>query len=228
MNLEECKQLVGKQAAQLVENHMILGLGTGSTMAYFIEALGQRCEKGLTVHAIATSESSTQRAKKAKIPLISIDSAPKIHLTVDGADQIDDCKCIVKGGGGALLREKIVASMSQEILIIADETKLVSHLGSKPLPIEIVPFGYLNTLKKIDALGGKGMIRKNSDQSPFITENHHMIYDFCSTDSDFDPRDLHSKLISIPGVVETGFFLDSLDSVHILIAYKDGHLSLRG
>lgn len=151
--LDVVKKAIGEKAADLIQEGMIVGLGTGSTAYWFIESLIERHKKGLNIQVVASSKKSLEQARKGKLPLIDIDSLSFLDITVDGADEIDPEKRMIKGGGGALLREKIVATMSREMVVIVDESKLVQKLGKQKLPLEILPFGHKGTLHHINQLG---------------------------------------------------------------------------
>jgi ribose 5-phosphate isomerase A len=213
------KALAGQKAAEFVLPGMQIGLGTGSTAFYFIERLGLRCSEGLQIQAFTTSERSTLQAREAKIPLGDINEITALDLTVDGADEIDPHKRMVKGGGGALLREKIVASMSREMIIVVDESKLVKHLGAFPLPVELVPFAYRRTIFRLNSLGYHGVLRQ-SKQTLYLTDNGNYIYDIQLGYPCLDPEKEHEKIRSIPGVVETGFFFNLAGRV--LIGRENG------
>jgi len=213
------KKAAGRAAAELIESGMIVGLGTGSTAAYFIEYLIERTKHGLQVSAIATSTRSREQAEKGGIPIVSDREITFVDLTVDGADEIDEEKRMIKGGGGALLQEKIVASMSQELIIIVDESKMVNRLGKAPLPIEIVPFGYASTLYKLEQLGYRGKLRLNGKE-PFMTDNHNYIVDIHIGKLLTNPLEDERAIRQIPGVVETGLFLGMAGRV--IIGYENG------
>lgn len=214
------KKAAGYAAADQIPNGAVVGIGTGSTVAYFIERLGERCKQGLSIKGIVTSLGSEQKAKEVGIPLISIDSVQTIAITVDGADQIDPSKRMIKGGGGALLREKIVATTSKEVLIIVDESKCVPQLGNCPLPVEIVPFGYLTTVGRIEKSGFSGNLRKTPGGSLFKTDGGNFIYDIALSGPVDNPEETHSRIIDIPGVIETGFFFNI--ATRILVGLPDG------
>ncbi len=165
------KKSAGYAAATFVKEGMIVGLGTGSTATFFIDGLIDRCREGLKIQAVATSERSENKARTGHIPLIDINTLSFIDLTVDGADEIDHDKRMIKGGGGALLREKMIASMSHETVIVVDEHKLVRQLGKFPLPVEIVPFAYVATIHRIENLGYSGQFRVNAAGELYITDN---------------------------------------------------------
>jgi ribose 5-phosphate isomerase A len=215
------KQTLGKMAAQLVKDGMIVGLGTGSTAECFIESLIVRCREGLNITAVASSEKSSEQATKGGIPVVDPNAVPSIDLTVDGADEVDPNKRLIKGRGGALLREKILARASEKMVVIVDEYKLVPCLGAGPLPVEIVYFGYLLTISHLKKIGYSGVIRKNSKGELYITDGGNVILDIYFEKPLNNPEEVELEICSIPGVVETGFFLNLADT--ILIGYVDGH-----
>lgn len=212
MNLEHLKREAAARALTLVTDGMRLGLGTGSTARHFVELLGERVRAGLKVTCVATSEATLAQARGEGITVVDLDDLRELDLTVDGADELDEELRLVKGGGGALLREKIVASASARMVVIADETKRVATLGRFPLPVEVVPFAHGTTARAVEqaaaALGCTGPIelRKAPDGSLFLTDGGHLILD-CRFGSIARPEDLAAALVAIPGVVEHGLFL---------------------
>lgn len=218
------KRTAGYAAAQFVQDGMLVGLGTGSTSEYFIKALIERCHAGLNIKAIASSKKSMMLASEGGIPLIPDDELTHLDLMVDGADEITVTKDLIKGGGGALLREKILAAASREIIFIVDESKIVTQLGAFPLPVEIAPFGYKATLRHIDNLGYQGILRRTSVQELFVTDNGNYITDLHMKESIKNPEKLHHRLCGVPGVVETGLFYHLPSK--ILVGYQDGHTKL--
>lgn len=218
------KEAAGKAAAELVSPGMIVGLGTGSTASYFITALGKRCREGLQISAIATSERSAILAEANEIPLTEDREVTFLDLTVDGADEVDQQKRLIKGAGGALLREKILASMSHEMVVIIDESKLVQELGSMPLPVEIIPFAYKATLYKLMQLGYKGELRALQDGEIYITENHNYLLDIQLPGLCKNPQEDDRRIRSVPGVVETGFFLGLAG--RLIVGYGDGRIKI--
>ena len=225
--LSLAKAAAGKAAAQLIESGMIVGLGTGSTAAFFIENLGQRCRSGeLQIHAVASSEQSVKLAQSCGIPLIAASEITRVDLTVDGADEVDPQKRLIKGGGGALLREKILASSSREMIVILDETKLVDQLGLFPLPIEISPFAYQTTLARLAEYGYRGHLRLTSSQQPFLTDNQHYIVDIALREysAPLPPEQHDQQLKRIPGVLETGFFIGIAG--RLVIGYVNGEVKI--
>jgi ribose 5-phosphate isomerase A len=225
MSIEQVKQAVGQKAAELIEQGMVVGLGTGTTASHFIQALGAKCKRGLHIKAVASSSASEKLARQVGIPLTDIDQLTSIDITVDSADEIDPKKQMIKGGGGALVREKIVASMSREMVVIVDETKLVSHLGKHRLPVEIVTFGHLATLHHLKKLGYTGSLRKNGAGSLYITDNHNYLYDIDFDPSKVDPPVDHQRITGVPGVVDTGFFIDLAGRV--IVGFLDGQIVIQ-
>jgi ribose 5-phosphate isomerase A len=200
----EPKQAAALRALEEVEGGMLLGLGTGSTAAYFIDALGERFRGGLQVTAVATSKASAEQAGGFGIPLLENVDRP-IDLTVDGADQIDPRLNLVKGLGGALLREKVVAAASNRMMVIATEDKLVPRLDHGPLPVEVLPLLWERTAATISALGLEPSLRP-AGQAPFISDNGNLILD-CQLNGALEPAQLAAALDAIPGVIGHGLFL---------------------
>jgi|SRR5579862_1071911 len=225
MTKESIKKAVGYQAAELIQDGMLVGLGTGSTAFFFIERLIQRCKEGLRIHAAASSQHSFQQARNGKIPLVDINILTTLDVTVDGADEIDPKKRMIKGGGGAHVREKILATMSHELIIIVDESKLVPELGTCKLPVEVLPFAHLATLHHIEKAGYKGIFRTASNGSPFVTDNHNLIVDIEFEKTRNQPEDDHEILIHLPGVVDTGFFFNLAGRV--IIGFFDGQIVIK-
>jgi ribose 5-phosphate isomerase A len=207
---ERLKREAARRALDLVEKGMRLGLGTGSTARHFVDLLGEKVAGGLVVRCVATSEATLAQAKGLGIPMTTLDDMPELDLTVDGADEIDPQLRLIKGGGGALLREKIVAAASRNMAVIADASKLVPRLGAFPLPVEVVPFGLtatrLHIQKAVESLGLSGDLVLRGQGSPFVTDGGHFILD-CRLGSIPDPERLAAALAAIPGVVEHGLFL---------------------
>jgi ribose 5-phosphate isomerase A len=212
MDLDGQKRAAAACAVEFVRPGMRLGLGTGSTAKHFVALLGERVRAGLDVIAVPTSVATGRDAERLGIPLTTLDETPELDLTVDGADEIAPDLGVIKGGGGALLREKIVASASARLIIIADESKWVSALGRFPLPIEVVPFGLGATRRAIErataAMGcpGPALLRRSKDGHAFVTDSGHWILD-AALQRISDPRSLADRLASIAGVVEHGLFV---------------------
>ncbi|MEH3145300.1 MAG: ribose-5-phosphate isomerase RpiA [Methylobacterium frigidaeris] len=206
------KRQAAARAVALVEDGMRLGLGTGSTAAHFVDLLGERVRAGLSVVGVPTSEATRAAAEAAGIALTTLEETPELDLTVDGADEIDGHLRLIKGGGGALLREKIVAAASARMVVIADASKRVDTLGRFPLPVEVVPFGLGATRRAVaEALreagcSGELTLRGRADGSPFVTDGAHHILD-AHLGRIPDPERLAAGLAGVPGVVEHGLFL---------------------
>jgi ribose 5-phosphate isomerase A len=204
------KREAAQRALELVRPGMKLGLGSGTTAHEFVNLVGERVKAGLDVRCVATSEATAAQAKALGVSLATLDEIPELDLTVDGADEIDPKLRLIKGGGGALLREKIVAAASKRMAVIADSTKLVRVLGAFPLPVEVVPFGLAATRRHIEQaiadLGLAGPIRLRGGSTPFVTDGGHYILD-CSLGAVDEPERLGKTLSMIPGVVEHGLFV---------------------
>ena len=212
---DELKARAAEEALDYIKDGMTVGLGTGSTAEYFIRALGGLVADGLDIKGVPTSLRTEALARSLEIPLVEIEGASEIDVTVDGADEIDGELRLIKGGGGALLREKIVAAASRQMIVIADESKLVPTLGRYPLPIEVACFGLAATtehifwaLKEGDITPEWVRLRENSSErpAPFITDSGHLIID-CACGAIPDPNALAIALSQIPGVVEHGLFI---------------------
>jgi ribose 5-phosphate isomerase A len=225
MGVQEAKRAAGQKAAEFIQAGMVVGLGTGSTARCFIEALIERCKRGLRIQAVSSSHESADLAKRGHIPLIDINDATRIDITVDGADEIDPKKRMIKGGGGAHVREKILASSSHEMVVIVDEGKLVSSVGHHPLPVEILFYGSPATRNKIEKKGFSGHWRLNEEGSLFITENGNLLFDIHFESPPKSPEQVHEQLIQIPGVVDTGFFFHLAGRV--VIGHFDGSVEIR-
>ncbi len=211
MSAEEQKSRAALGAIGYVEDGMRLGLGTGSTAVYFTDAVGRRVADGLKVVCVPTSEATAAQARALNIPLTTLEETPHLDLTVDGADELDGNLNLIKGGGGALLREKIVATASDRMIVIADASKRVDVLGQFKLPVEVVPFGAETTHRRVievaRAFGCQGEVTlRMKDKEPFITDGQHLIYD-CAFGRIEDAAGLADELNRIPGVVENGLFI---------------------
>lgn len=227
---DELKESAARAALDLVEDGMRLGLGSGSTAARFVAALGERVASGLRVICVPTSEATRTQAERLGIPLSTLDKTMQLDLTVDGADEIDDQLRMIKGGGGALLREKIVATASDRMVVIADESKLVAALGLYPLPVEVVRFGVMATIRLIEAIAaetgchGAVALRPGDGDAPFVTDQGNLILD-CAFGSIPEPEVLAFSLKRVPGVVEHGLFLGLADLA--IVAGRSGVRALR-
>jgi ribose 5-phosphate isomerase A len=207
MSRDDLKREVGEQAAALVEDGMVVGLGTGSTAAFFIEALVRRAKAGLTIACIPTSERSAEQARSGGLNLVTFATHPKIDLAVDGADEIKrDTLDLVKGLGGALLREKIVASAAARFVIIADAEKLVDWLGTRcAVPVEVTRFGWELTQYRLREYGADVIRRTTPDGEAYVTDGGNFILD-SRFEPIADPVALNRRLLQVPGIVETGLF----------------------
>jgi len=203
------KQMAAERGASLVESGMVLGLGSGSTATLAVQAIGRRLREGSLRNVIGVPSSSAIAAvaRESGVPLTTLDEHPVLDLDLDGADEVDPNLNLIKGLGGALLWEKVVAMASRRVVIFVDETKLVDRLGTKaPLPVEVIPFGWRTHLAFIETLGGKPELRTNPDGRPFVTDEGNYIL-HCRFDGIADPVGLDAKLLGRAGVVGTGLFL---------------------
>ena len=227
MGNDEMKKAVAEKAVEeYVKDGMTVGLGTGSTAYYAIKRLGELVkEKGLDIKCTATSVRSEEHAKEFGLTVLDVDDVDHIDVTIDGADEVDPDMQLIKGLGGALIREKIVAAASESEVIIVDESKLVEKLGTKcPLPVEVLKFGHKKTKFALELQGCKAELR-TIDQQPYVTDNGNYIYD-CKFDSIKNPFFLESRINVIPGTVDNGLFLNTATTV--LISHKDGTITKRG
>ncbi|WP_420003406.1 ribose-5-phosphate isomerase RpiA [Arenibacterium sp. LLYu02] len=229
--IDKAKFVAAKRASEMVESGMRVGLGTGSTAAWLVRCLGELVrEDGLKFHGVPTSTRTAELAREVGIPILSLDEAKWLDLTIDGADEFDRDLNLIKGGGGALLQEKIVATASDRMVVIADKAKEVANLGAFPLPIEVIPFGWQTsqalveeTLISMDVMGRTSTLRMNG-ASPYVTDEGNHILDLHLTRIG-NPRQLALVLNQIPGVVENGLFIDICDTV--VIGYGDGKVEVR-
>jgi ribose 5-phosphate isomerase A len=205
------KQQAGERAAAFVESGMVVGLGTGSTVYWTIRSLGELVRGGLSIRAVPTSRQTEALAVDVGIPLTSFDEVSELDLTIDGADEVGPELNLVKGGGGALLREKLVASASKRLVIVVDSLKLVPILGAFPLPVEIVPFAHEVTLRRLQAVGCEPRLRL-ADGKPFVTDNGNFVAD-CRFGTIPEPVATHREIKLLTGVVETGLFVGMTEIV---------------
>lgn len=206
MGNDQEKEVAAQASLRFVEDGQVVGLGTGSTAAHFIKLLGERVKAGLRVRGIPTSVRSEALAKSLGIPLTNLDECPEIAVTVDGADEVDPQLRLIKGGGGALLREKIVASATKKLVIVADASKRVATLGKFPLPVEVIKFAKTLVAGKIARMGAHVQLRTNDDGTAYLTDENNYILD-CRFGEIGDAEGLARKLSDMPGVVEHGLFI---------------------
>ncbi len=228
---DDRKRAAALKALELIQPGMIVGLGTGSTAAHFVTALGAKVREGLKVTGVATSFAAESLAQKEGIPLAGVDDTPHIDLTVDGADEADRMFRLIKGGGAAHLREKIVAAASRRMIAIMDDSKLVDTLGAFPLPVEITPFAHRTTARHVaDAVAAAGcpsnyVKLRGRENKPLITDNGNYVIDV-DCGAIHDPESLASRLEAIPGVVEHGLFLGLCSG--LIIGRRDGAEVIEG
>ena len=210
------KRFAAVSAAELVKNGMVIGLGSRSTAEIVIHIIGEKVKNGLRVIGVPTSHESKDLARALGIPLSTLAEHPELDLTIDGADEVETNSLdLIKGRGGALLREKIVASSSRQLIIVVDESKIVSRLGAHgEVPVEVVPFGWQSTARRLERLGWKPVLRAGAEQKPYITDGGHYILD-CAFDKDISIQTWATALHSTVGVVEHGMFLGMATEVHV-------------
>ena len=211
---DTAKILAARKALEFIEEGMVVGLGSGSTATQFIKLLGEQVKHGLKIRGIASSKASEELATSLTIPIVDFNTCPEIDVTVDGADEVAPRLALIKGGGGALLREKIVASASRRFIIVADSSKVVSQLGKFPLPIEVIPMASPIVMRKLLNLGIRPKVRRLEAGSEFITDEGNVILD-CECGLIDDPNKLAASIRQIVGVVEHGLFLDMADTALI-------------
>lgn len=218
------KQLAAEKAVDWVEDGMTVGLGTGSTAVYAIRKIGELVQQGMRIQAVATSEESEKLARELSIPILPFAEVGTIDLTIDGADEVDPDLNLIKGGGGALLREKIVAARSRQVMIVAGENKVVKRLGEFPLPVEVVTFAHEWTMQKLESLGCTPVLRKTDSGEVFITDNGNYTVD-CHFNEILNPARMHRQLNDIPGVVDNGLFIGLASAV--VVAYNSGTIEVK-
>jgi ribose 5-phosphate isomerase A len=224
---EKGKRAAAFAAADLIQSGMIVGLGTGSTASYFIEALSERAKNGCILEGVVPSSTkSLDLAIRAGLKVQDLNSVSRVDITVDGADEIDPLKRMIKGGGGAHMREKILASVSKELIIIVDESKLVPAVGRAKLPVEVLPFGFAMIETKLASFGCQGIWRKDKNLSSFfITENGNYLYDITFSSPPSSPEQIDKQILEIPGVLDTGFFFNLAGRV--IVGFLDGNIIIR-
>ena len=212
------KQRAAAAAAELITDGMVLGLGTGTTASYLVQILGERVRQGLRIQGVPTSEATRQLAVAEGVPLTTLEEQPVLDLCLDGADEVDPALNLIKGGGGALLREKIVASAARQRIIMVDVSKCVDCLGAFPLAVEVIPFGWEVTRRQLEQFGGVPTLRQREGK-PFVTDQGHYIIDCALSQIEDAPR-LNHQLNQLPGMVENGLFVDMTD--RLIIGSPDG------
>ena len=224
MDKEDFKKQAGEEAVKHIEDGMTIGLGTGSTVEYTLRKVGQMIQEGFKIQGIPTSIHTKRIAKEEKIPLTTLDEHPEIDITIDGADEVDSNLNLIKGGGGALTREKIIAYNSKKVIIVVDDSKVVKALGIDfPLPVEIVKFGWTSTKKTLETFGCNVALREIMKGEPFITDNGNYILD-CEFDYIENPEQMEIDINCIPGVVENGLFINLVSEV--IVGSQQGILTL--
>ena len=219
LSQEEMKRVAGEYAVQLIQPGFVTGIGTGSTVYYFIQALAKKVKEGLNIKATVTSQKSASLAREAGITITDLNDVDTIDIAIDGADEADSHLQLIKGGGGALLQEKMVAAASRKLVIIVDSDKLVDQLGKFPLPVEVIPYGWKQTQKHITGLSGHKIVLREQEGNPFVTDHGHYILD-CHFEKIENPSQLSEQLNAIPGVVENGLFINMASA--IIIGRPDG------
>ncbi len=218
------KKLAAEKSINHIQNEMIVGLGTGSTVEYMLKHLAEQIKKGLHITGVPTSMHTKKTAEKLGIPLAKLDDITELDITIDGADEVDSNLNLIKGGGGALTREKIIAYNSKKLIIIVDESKVVKGLGANfPIPVEVVKFGWRFTKKSLEELNCETERRDVMENEPFITDNSNYIID-CDFGRIDNPTELEQILNAIPGVVENGLFIGLADEV--IVGSKQGVMTL--
>ncbi|QDA74328.1 ribose-5-phosphate isomerase RpiA [Listeria seeligeri] len=217
------KKIAGEKACEWVENGMVVGLGTGSTVYYTIEKLGELVQQGLKITGVATSEQTARQAEKLGIPLKSLNDVVEIDITIDGADEVTGAFQGIKGGGGALLREKMVAEASRLNIWVVGEEKLVDSLGNFPLPLEVIPFGWKQIKRSLEKEGIQATLRTQHNKEIYQTNNGNYILDIVNQ-TFTNPIKWQEKLAQVPGIVEQGLFLNYVDI--IICGKADGEIEL--
>jgi ribose 5-phosphate isomerase A len=223
----DAKEAAARKAVEQVRSGMTLGLGSGSTATFAIQAIGQRVrEEGLQLYGVPTSGRSRQLAEALNIPLVDLSDVDYLDLTIDGADEVDSALHLIKGGGGALLREKLVACASRELTIICDDRKWKAMLGAFPLPVAVVPFGWKQTFRQLQEIGKEITLRPATEGAgePFVTDDGLYILDL-HLGSIEDVPEMEHRIKQIVGVVEVGLFVNL--ATRVIVGYPDGHTEIR-
>lgn len=218
-SLEAQKDAAAARAVELVEDGMLVGLGTGSTAGFAVRRLGMKVRAGLRIRGVPTSEVTRRLALAEGITLANLDEIERLDLAIDGADEADHALCLIKGGGGALLRERVVARLARRFIVIADASKLVAELGAFPLPVEVVPFARSVVAREIEEFGGSPSLRMTAKGEPFVTDNGNNILD-CRFGRITDPDLVAARFDGIPGIADHGLFLGM--AAMLVIGQADG------
>jgi ribose 5-phosphate isomerase A len=216
--IDDLKQAAAEKALELVQDGMLIGLGTGSTARFFIEGVGRLAAGGLKVRGVPTSRATAELAAELGIPIVT-EMVGQIDLTVDGADEVDPALNLIKGRGGALLREKLVATASKRFVVVVDETKLVKQLGEGVLPVEVLPFLWRSTADRLTALGASLVVR-GGEENPYVTDNGNLILDLAVDGGIKNAADFGLDLKKVTGVLEHGLFVGMTDTV--IVAGPEG------
>ena len=220
MEREELKRLAGEKAVEHINDGMIVGLGTGSTVKYSLKKIGELVRSGLDIKGIPTSINTKRIAQQEQIPLTDLEEYPELDITIDGADEVDSFLNLIKGGGGALTREKIIAFNSKKVIIVVDDSKIVKALGIDfPLPVEVIKYAWTSTKKRLEEFDCNVELRKIMQDEPYITDNGNYILD-CEFERIENPEQLEIDINCIPGVVENGLFIGLVDEV--IVGGKQG------
>lgn len=214
---EQKKKLAGEKAVEFIKDGATIGLGSGSTVYWMLKKLGERIKEGLKIKGVPSSVRTEKWAKEFGIPLTNFNEVNTFDIAIDGADEVDKNFQLLKGGGGSLVREKIVAQAAKQLIIIIDDSKIVSHLGKFPLPVEVLSFGWEKTARSLDRFGCEPKLRVRDNQV-FVSDNHNFILDCHYNYPIKKPEDLHKQMKALVGVVETGLFTNMAD---IVIVGKD-------
>jgi ribose 5-phosphate isomerase A len=206
MTQDEAKALVGRRAAELVQDGMAVGIGTGTTATMFIHSLGERVKAGLKIRCVASSDASHKLGISLGMDVVTLNELPELDVYIDGADEVGPELALIKGGGGALLREKIVASAAKKFIVVVDSTKVVPVLGKFPLPVEVVKMALPLVERKLSDLGLRPKLRRHADESLYLTDENNYILD-CACGKILDPQKTAAEIRAIVGVVEHGLFL---------------------
>ena len=206
-NVDKAKELAAQKSLEFIEDGMVVGLGSGTTATHFIKLLGERVRQGLKVRGIASSKASEDLAISLSIPVTDFQACPVIDVAIDGADEVTHQLQLIKGGGGALLREKIVASASKRFIVVADSSKLVDRLGKFPLPVEVIQMAVPLVARRLQQMGMSPTVRKTASGANYITDEGNLILD-CACGEIDDPHRVAASITEIVGVVEHGLFLD--------------------